>query len=247
MTEEADRGMGLKSVLPGIIVASALSTIFQSSVNGQSSTEPQAEPEADFHVQLPSNLRVLAFTGWVQGAGYPFRQWYSAAGLGYQFKPILREHLENIDPDKEQYLVVAGGYEFLRTVQSGKLTYEDRMGIEVIPGFRPLSRLLVRDRNRVEFRIINGAYSTRYRNQLSIETDILAHGFRFTPYASAEAFYDAPKQSWNQELYTAGVQWPHKRLMMLDTYYQRGNCPICKPAHWNVAGATLNFYFRHAR
>jgi Protein of unknown function (DUF2490) len=248
VTYEAIGEMGRKSVLPGIILASTLSTICPSVAEGQSSTtETQAWPEADFHVQLPSNLRVLAFTGLEQGAGYPYQQWYTAAGLGYQFKNILTKHLENIDPDKEHYLVVAGGYEFLRTVQSGKVKDEDRMVIEVMPGFRPLPWLLVRDRNRVEFRWVDGAYSTRYRNQLSIETDILAHGYRFTPFASAEAFYGAPKQSWNEEYYTAGVQWPHKRLMMLETYYRRENCPTCKPAHWNVGGATLNFYLRNAR
>jgi hypothetical protein len=30
---------------------------------------------------------------------------------------------------------------------------------------------------------------------------------------------------------------------MLDTYYLRLNCPTCNPAHANVAGVTLNFYF----
>jgi hypothetical protein len=236
--------MGIKSALHGIIFASALSTLSQAQ---SSTTETQVWPEADFHVQLQDNLRILALTGLQQADGYPYRQWYGGAGLGYQFKPILRDHLQNIDPDKEHYLLIGGGYEFYRTVQSGKLKYEDRVTFEVQPSFRPLSRLLVRDRNRVEFRWVDGVYSTRYRNMLSIETDILAHGFRFTPFASAEAFYDAPKRSWNEEYYTTGVQLPYKRVLMLETYYRRENCPTCKPVHWNVAGATLNFYFRNAR
>src|SRR5580698_3420646 len=80
-----------------------------------SSTETEAWPEVDAHIQLPSHLRILTFAGLEQGIGYPFQQWYAAAALGYQFKPILREHLLNIDPDKEHYLVFGGGYEFLRT------------------------------------------------------------------------------------------------------------------------------------
>ena len=58
--------------------------------------------------------------------GYPFQQWYAAAALGYQFKPILREHLRNIDPDKEQYFLFGGGYEFLHTMNSGKQTDENQ-------------------------------------------------------------------------------------------------------------------------
>jgi hypothetical protein len=119
--------------------------------------------------------------------------------------------------------------------------------MELIPSYRLLSRLLVRDRNRVEFRWVDGVYSTRYRNLLTLETDFLVHGVRFTPFGSAEVFYDGPKHSWNEEWYTAGVQLPYKRRLMLETYYRRENCPTCSPARWNVGGATLNVYFRNTK
>jgi hypothetical protein len=238
--------MAPSSVLLRIFLALSLMAISCSSAAGQSqtdSTESEVWPEVDVHVQLLSHLRVLTFTGLEQGVGYPFQQWYAAAGLGYQFKPILRTHLENIDPDKEHHLVFGGGYEFLRTVESGKLKHEERLVIEVTPGFRPPAGFLVRDRNRIEFRWINGVYSTTYRNLLTVERDLLVRGFRFTPFGSAEAFYNGAPHSWNEEWYTVGIQWPYKRLVMLDTYYRRENCPTCNPRNWNAAGLTLNFYF----
>jgi hypothetical protein len=79
---------------------------------------------------------------------------------------------------------------------------------------------------------------------LSVERDFLVHGFRFTPYGSAEVFYDGAKHSWHQEWYTAGIEWPYKRLVRLDTYYRRENCDTCKPTNWNAGGVTLNFFFR---
>ena len=115
-------------VFPGLAVIVVLCP----AAAGQSSTgstETQVEPEADFHLQLPSGWRVIAFTGLVQGAGFPYQQWYGAAALGYQFKPILRPHLENIDPDKEHYLVFGGGYEYLRTTESGKMTHDNRLAL----------------------------------------------------------------------------------------------------------------------
>ena len=211
-----------------------------------SSTETEVWPEVDAHVQLPSHLRVLAFSGLEQGIGYPFQQWYAAAALGYQFKPILLEHLMNIDPDKEHYLVFGGGYEFLRTAQSGEVHHENRITIDATPGFRLSARFLVRDRNWVELRWIDGKYSTTYRNQLSVERDFLVHEFRFTPYGSAEVFFDGSKHSWDQEWYTAGIQWPSKRRFMFETYYRREHCNTCTPTNWNAAGMTLNFYFRSA-
>jgi hypothetical protein len=235
------------STISGIFLGLSPFTLLLSGAHGQSmtaSTDTQVWPEAGFHLQLPRNLRVLALSGLEQGVGFPYQQWYAGGGLGFQFLRILRPHPENIDPDKEHYFLFGGGYEFFRTVQSGSVRHENRGTFEVTAGFRPLSRLLLRDRNRVELRSVDGAYSTRYRNMLVLETDFVLHRLRFTPYGSAEVFYNGAQHSWDQEYYTAGVQWQHKRRMMLDTYYRRENCPSCNPARWNVAGATLHFYFR---
>jgi hypothetical protein len=240
------RRIQTKSVLYRLSIGLTLALAICTNATGlaqTSSTETEIWPEGDAHIQLPSHLRVLAFTGLEQGIGFPFQQWYSAAALGYQFKPILREHLLNIDPDKDHYLVLGGGYEFLRTAQSGVVHHENRITIDATPSFRASSRILLRDRNWLELRWIDGTYSTTYRNQLSVERDLLVHGFRFTPYGSAEVFYDGPKHSWDQAWYTAGVQWPSKRLLMLDTYYRREHCNTCTPINWNAVGMTLNFYF----
>lgn len=212
-----------------------------------SSTETEIWPEVDAHIQLPSHLRVLTFAGIEQGIGYPFQQWYAAAALGYQFKPIMREHLSNIDPDKEHYLVFGGGYEFLRTAQSGNVRHENRITIDATPGFRPSARFLVRDRNWVELRWIDGTYSTTYRNLLVAERDFLERGFRFTPYGSAEFFYDGSAHAWNEEWYTAGIQFPIRRIAMVETYYRREHCTTCTPTNWNAAGITLNLYFQNEK
>jgi hypothetical protein len=224
--------------------------IFCSCAAGQSGTataETQVWPEIDGHLQLPSQFRVLTFAGLEKAVDFPYQQWYTAAALGYQFKPILKPHVRNIDPDKEYYFVFGGGYEFLRTTQSGGVSNENRVTIDATPGIRLPAEFLARDRSWVEFRWVNGKYSTTYRNMLTIERQFLVHGVRFSLYGSAEAFYDGAKRSWNQEWYTAGVQWPYKQLFMLDTYYRRENCDTCRPTNWNVGGVTLNFYLGKSR
>lgn len=232
----------MKRIVRFVCFAGAMTLLCGSAQAQTPTTETEFWPELDAHVELPSQLRVLAFGGLEQGVGFPYQQLYGAVGLGYQFKPIVKSHFENIDPDKEHHLVVGGGYEYFQTIQSGKTKDEGRVVLEGIPGFRPSARFLVRDRNRVEFRWVNGVRSTRYRNDLSVERDFLAHGFRFTPYGSAEVFYDGSKHSWDQEYYTSGVQFPYKHLFMLQTYYLLQKCPTCKPANVNVAGMTLNYY-----
>lgn len=223
-------------------------TVFCSGAEAQSqTTETELWPEVDAHVQLTSSLRVLAFTGLEQGVGYPFQQWYAAAALGYQVIPILTPHLLNIDPDKEHYFLFGGGYEFLRTVQSGKTKHEDRITLDATPSFRLRGGLLIRDRNWVELRWIDESYSTTYRNRITVERDYLVRKIRLTPYGSVEAFYDGSSHSWNQEWYTAGVQVPYKRIWMLNTYYRRENCDNCIPSSWNAAGASLNLFFRNSK
>lgn len=197
-----------KSALLGIFLELSLLMICHSSAAGQSTaptTENEAWPEADAHVQLQSNWRALSFVGLEQAAGYPFQQWYVAAALGRQIKPILRPHLENIDPDKEHYLIFGAGYEYLRTTHSSNVSHENRITFDMTPSLRPASRLLLRDRNWVELRWIDGKYSTTYRNLLAAEVDLRVHNIRVTPFGSAELFYNSPKGSWDQEWYTAGI------------------------------------------
>lgn len=155
---------------------------------------------------------------------------------------ISQLHLANIDPDKEHSLVAGVGYEYLETIQSGGPKRENRIAVQATPRFRPPSDFIVEDRNRVEFRWVNGEYSTRYRNRLTVERDFLARELRFAPYASAEVFYNGATRSWNEQQYAAGLRFPYRRLFLLDVYYLRQNCSTCSPEHLNVVGMTLNFY-----
>jgi Protein of unknown function (DUF2490) len=242
------KAMGTASLL-AILFGLSMPMIYQPRATGQSatsSTETAVWPEVDAHVQLSSNWRMLSYIGMGQAVNYPFQQWYVATGIGRQFLPILRPHWKNINPDKEAHLFLGAGYEYLGTTE-GKVSNENRMVLDMTPNLRPASRLLLRDRNWLELRWIDGNYSTTYRNQVSAEVDLRVHNIRFTPFVNAEFFYDGPKHSWDQQWYTGGVQLPYKRAFMLETYYRRERCPTCTPENWNAVGATLNFFFRNGK
>jgi hypothetical protein len=204
-------------------------------------------PAADIHAQFRDNLRLEGFGGLKKGEDFSYQQADVGVGLGYQWKRFTGPHLENIDPDKESFLVAGVGYEYIRTIQPGKDQDEDRIAIQVTPRFRPPADFLLTDRNRVEFRWVNGDYSTRYRNQLTVERGFFVHEFRLDPYASAEFFYDISKSSWSEERYSAGIQLPYRHLLMVDLYYLRQNCPTCSPEHLNVLGLTVNVYFGNGK
>jgi hypothetical protein len=220
---------------------------FCTTARGQESTSTEFWPELEAQTQFRPDLRALVFGGLEQGEGVDYQQWYAGLGFGYQLRPILRSHLTNIDGDKEHYLVFATGYEYLRTTQPGKTKNEDRAVLAAIGHYRPFASILLEDQNRVELRWVNQRYSTRYRNKVSVERDFLVHRFQVTPYASAEVFYDGEKHSWDEEQYATGIQLPYKRLIQMDIYYLRQECTSCTPGDANVAGLTLEIFFRNKR
>jgi Protein of unknown function (DUF2490) len=232
-----------------IFVAASISVVCPRAAaqTAPATTENEAWPEADLHVQLGSQWRLLSLAGLEQAAGYPFQQWYVASGIGYQFKTISKVHWKNIDPDKEHYLVAGVGYEYLRTTQSGDVRNENRVTFDATGNFRLASKVLLRDRNWVELRWINGNYSTTYRNLIAAEVDLRVHGFRFTPFGTTEFFYDSPKHAWDQTWYTGGVQLPVKRIFMAEMYYRREQCSTCTPQNWNAGGITLNFFLNNPK
>ncbi|MBP2647893.1 MAG: hypothetical protein H6Q77_1517 [Gemmatimonadetes bacterium] len=197
-------------------------------------------------VRLPSHFRVVAGGELNAGTNYSYQQWTGGAGISYQWKHVSRlSHFINIDSDKESRLVVGAGYEYLWTEQEGAATTaEDRVVLTATPRYRPHTRWLLEDRNRVEWRWVDGDYSTRYRNRLTIERDVRVHDFRFSPYVSAEAFYDFSRGSWDEQQYAVGVAWPYRRIFMVQTYYLFQHC-TCTPDDVNVFGVTLNLYVRN--
>jgi hypothetical protein len=199
------------------------------------------------HGQLRSNLRALILGESKSGTDYSYQQWIIGAALGLQLKPFARPHLADLDPDREHSIVLGAGYENLQTDQTSKSSSENRLVADFTARSRPPAEFLISDRNRVEFRWVNGEYSTRYRNRLTAERASRLGGLRFTPYLSAEFFYDWAHDSWNEEQYAAGFEWPYKNVLKLNTYYLRQDCTTCSPRDLNVLGLSLNYFYRNTK
>lgn len=204
---------------------------------------------ANAWLQLPSHLRILA-SGQLQDAtNTDYQEWIIGAGIGYQWKRILKQHLVNINEDKESRVVGGVGYEYVATDVPGDDKREDRIVLSVTPRARPGSRWLLEDRNRLELRWVDGKYSTRYRNRLTVEHDLKFNAFRMTPYAAVELYYSFSSGTLNEEQYSIGLQVPFHPVAMVEVYYLRQECTSCLPGDANMLGLTLNWYFggSHAR
>ncbi len=244
--ESAPRYRNLRSILAGLALVVGITT----DAAGQTPTPVSAGqfwPELDVHLeQLPWHLRAILFTELKKGEDFPKQQWKIGGGLGRRWRNFSTPRLLNIDPDNDHYVVLGGGYEYITTIESETSSHENRITGQGTLGFRFPAGFRLQDRNRVELRWVDGTYSTRYRNKVSLARDCEVRNVHFTAYVSAEAFYDWADDSWNQAQYAAGVEWPYQRLWMLKTYYLRKNCSTCSPEHLNVAGLALNVYLRNS-
>jgi hypothetical protein len=110
-----------------------------------------------------------------------------------------------------------------RHVKSGSGTVEQRY----IPTFYfnlPLpAGFELRDRNRFEFRDVNGTWSRRYINRTAIGHNVAALHRMIFPYIQSDAVFDARSDSWTRLDGTVGVRTPLVGATSIDTFLTRSS------------------------
>ena len=187
-----------RSALSLVVPLLFFSLAYSLNAKGQaSSTGGEFWPLVNANTELRSNTRLLLYAGSDKGEDF-FHEEVKAGGLLYfRAKPILKKDWLDLDKNKQHHLVFGAGYQYAETIQSGPPSHENRGIVELTGQHRPGGRFFVADRNRVEFRWIKGKYSTRYRNQLTVERNFKTP-VRFSPYAEGELFYNGQDHSWDE-------------------------------------------------
>ena len=229
----------------GLIFAT-LSILHTTNLTGQTPDIGwQERPKIAAAIELLPRTRIETWGELQHSSNFSFQRWRGGALLERRMKPIVGAQGNYIDVNNEHHLVFAGGYEYLHTVENGNKRIENRTIAQVT--FRLLvGSVLLTDRNRTEYRWVDGAYDFRYRNRLMILGRVRSGTFEFKPYVSGEVYHDRNHHSWNQNQYGFGVQFPHKKRWMLDTYLLHQNCTTCSQHSVNMIGVTLNLYFRQS-
>jgi hypothetical protein len=136
-------------------------------------TGSEVRPEFDVYIQLEPMIRLQLmdyFTG-----DLTTNDWQAAPTFFVEtaLKPVLRRRLRQ-EPDvyRNRYLMFGAGYRYRTDLSSGGSAHENR-GILDLTSRYPLPwHLVISDRNRREFRFIQGKpFSSRYRNRLRLEYD----------------------------------------------------------------------------
>ncbi|MEK6336323.1 MAG: DUF2490 domain-containing protein [Acidobacteriota bacterium] len=210
-------------------------------------TSNQVWPEVDVYINLKPKLR-LFLVGTVSRSvedGEAFN--------GKAFEAQIGVHIDYIP---NQHVILRTGYRYGTSVGSTDDPFREHRLVteqtlrQMLPG-----QLLLSDRNREDFRFVDGDFSFRYRNRVTLEREV--HTFKgrsVTPYVSGEIFYDTRYHTWNRNRWAVGVQHSlrrgplrkmllPKRQVILDLYYMRQNDSRSDIRRVNAIGAALTFYF----
>ena len=162
----------------------------------------------------------------------------------------------HIDYIPNEHIILRTGYRFGTSMGETDEPFKEHRFLteqtlrKLLPG-----NLLLSDRNREDFRFVNGDFSFRYRNRVTLEREFhLLKRRTVTPYVSGEVFYDTRYNIWNRNRLAVGVQTSlkrgpilklllPKRQIILDLYYMRQNDSRAEIQHVNGIGAALAFYF----
>ena len=160
-----------------------------------------------------------------------------------------------VDYTVNHRLVLRGAYRYGFSLNDAAPFREHRPFLEQT--FRqhlPLQMLLT-DRNRQEFRVVNGDFSFRYRNRVMLEREFLLPRRSITPYGAVEVYHDSRFHVWNRNRLIAGVQIQLRRALpllghvtprrqvILDLSYTKQNDSRSEPHHLHAIGAALRIHF----
>ena len=204
----------------------------------------QLWPELNLFVKTSEQSRLFFL-----GAGTRVRQGgYTDGQLGAHldmyFGPMFKHRAEK-QPDaaRSRLLSVRVGYLFGKTPKDSPEPFVEHAPIiEVSPRYYLSKSLLLTDRNRYDFRFVDGVYTPRYRNRFKLERTFQTGKRSLTPYAHVEGFYDRRFDGFHRFRYTAGAEFQINRRFVLEGYYLRQQDTQADPRGLNVAGFVLQIY-----
>lgn len=223
-----------------------LAMIGTRSVTAQEPTPDEFWPEIDIYIHVKPKVR-LFFLGVISKT---VEDGDIRNAEGYQAQ--IGVHVDYIP---NNHVVLRTGYRYGLALNNTDQFKEHRIVTEqtlrkLLPG-----DVLLSDRNRQDFRFVNGDFSFRYRNRVTFEREFhLFKGRNITPYASGEISYDTRFNVWNRNALTVGVQQslrrgPVRKMLLpksqiiLDLYFQKQNDSRSDKPHVRGIGAALSIYF----
>ena len=204
-------------------------------------------PELNVHLKLNEKSRLFFL---YSATRLDHRATYAEGSLGghldFYTLPLFGRRLlpQRSDAARSKSFMLRVGYLFSRTPSGSTDPFaEHTPTVETHWRFPLPGSILLTDRNRADFRFVDGNYQPRYRNRLKLERTFKAGRLEVTPFGHAEAFYDWRFDKFHRFRYAAGAEVGLWRHVIFEGYYLRQRDTVSSPQHVNAVGIALQFYF----
>ena len=98
-------------------------------------------------------------------------------------------------------------------------------------------------RTREDFRWLNSGFSARLRERIQVSRDFTIRDYTFTPYGSAEVYFDTRYGTFSRYRLTLGVTLPITRNVSIEPYVVRQDDWIPNGVLTDALGLTLVYAF----
>ena len=154
---------------------------------------------------------------------------------------LKRVTVFQLDQSKSRPLTFRLGYRYMPSTTNPT---ENRIVIEVTPRYPLIRGVLLTNRNRCDFRFVQGKFSWRYRNRLMAERTIGIRSFHFSPFGRAEAYFDSNYEKFSRTAVDVGSIFPIGKNVELEGYYEHQNDTSKAPnRQTNAVGLVLDLFF----
>ena len=166
-------------------------------------------------------------------------------GPNFDFYLKSRRNLNRfrMDESKNRLLMVRVGYRLIHPY-TGEGSMEHRGVLEATTRHPLPYGVLLSDRHRIDFRFIEGTYSWRYRNRLTVEREFTFGRFKANPYARGEIYYDSRYDKVSRNALIFGSAFPITKHFELEGYLEHQNDSGGSSNRTvNGVGVVVNLYF----
>lgn len=205
----------------------------------------ELNPEIDVYHKLATRVRFEFQAKQSREAGTPNTPEFGP-GLDFYLTnvlPRLREiRKSDKDSSKDHVLVLSIGYRYLPTQDKPPTNRMEPVVTINLPV--PKTELLFSDKNRADLDWQNGGFTWRYRNRAQFQRTFGIRSYHFSPYGSAEFFYESQYGKWSDTALYAGCLFPLGNHVAFNPYYEHQNNTGKKPnQQLNQLGLILSLYF----
>ena len=191
-------------------------------------------------LELNEHSRLDFYTGRERSEELNSSKWKVGVGASIRVRPIFNL-FDKDDPDKKYTLVLGTVFETSKTTEAGESRTENKVAFDTWGRWAfKKPKILVTDRNRIEFRWVNGDFHIRYRNWLFAERPFRINKYKISPFVGAEPFWDQRYKKWNLFRFMGGVRLPAWRGSYFDVFYVREHCRTCATLNTDVFG--INYF-----